>query len=169
MAISTSGAADTALTAEAVLTAEAGPCSRVSIDPRGPRFGGAITTVVLALALMTLTTPIGTVLIAWQTLVFGLGAFVGLQAQPYGWVFRTFIRPRISAPIELEDAAPPRFAQLVGFAFLATALILALLGATFIAAIAVAFALGAAFLNAAFNFCLGCEVYVLSKRFTRSN
>ena len=30
--------------------------------------------------------------------------------------------------------------------------------------IAVAFALGAAFLNAAFNFCLGCEIYLLLLR-----
>lgn len=123
--------------------------------------------MVLAISLITMGTALGTTLIAWQTLVFALGAFVGLRAQPYGWVFRTFIQPRLPAPVELEDSAPPRFAQLVGFGFLAVALISVLLGSTLIATIAVAFALGAAFLNAAFNFCLGCEVFLLFKRLAR--
>lgn len=143
-------------------------CTRVSIDPRGPRFGGAITTVVLAIALFTMGTAVGTAVLTWQTIVFGLGAFVGLWAQPYGWVFRTFISPRIPVPAALEEAAPPRFAQLVGFCFLAIALAAILLGGTLIATIAVAFALAAAFLNAAFNFCLGCEVFLLFKRLVRS-
>ena len=59
-------------------------CTRTQIDPRGPRFGGAVTTVVLALALVLVGTTAGTILVAWQTLVFALGAIVGLQAQPYG-------------------------------------------------------------------------------------
>ena len=145
-------------------TLATGLCSRTQIDPRGPRFGGAITTIVLALALVTVGSTLGTALIAWQTLVFALGAFVGLRAQPYGWVFRTFVRPRLSPAAELEDAAPPRFAQLVGFIFLVIALTAALLGLSVIATVAVAFALGAAFLNAAFNICLGCEIYLLARR-----
>lgn len=139
---------------------------RTAVDPRGPRFGGAITTVVLALALATVGSPIGLVLVIWQTVVFGLGAFVGLQAQPYGWVFRTFVRPRLNAPDALEDAAPPRFAQLVGFIFAAVALVSLLFSATAVATVALAFALAAAFLNAAFGFCLGCQMYLLGKRLT---
>lgn len=140
------------------------PDARTTVDPRGPRFGASITVIVLAAALITAGSTIGLVLIAWQTLVFGLGAFVGLYAQPYGVVFRKLICPRLTPPTELEDAAPPRFAQLVGFAFLIVALVGALSGASAVAVIAVGFALGAAFLNAAFNFCLGCEMYLLSKR-----
>jgi hypothetical protein len=139
-------------------------CTRDQVDPRGPRFGGAVTTVVLALALIFNGTTFGLVLIVWQTLVFGLGAIVGLQAQPYGIFFRKVIRPRLSPPTELEDAAPPRFAQAVGLAFLVVALVAALLGVTVVTAIALAFALAAAFLNAAFAFCLGCEMYLLGQR-----
>ena len=139
-------------------------CTRTQIDPRGPRFGGAVTTVVLALALVLVGTTAGTVLVAWQTLVFALGAIVGLHAQPYGIVFRKVIRPRLAPPAELEDAAPPRFAQAVGLGFLVVALIASLAGATVVATVAIAFALAAAFLNAAFNFCLGCEMYLLGKR-----
>lgn len=139
-------------------------CTRDQVDPRGPRFGAAITTVVLALALVFVGTTFGTILVAWQTLVFGLGALVGLHAQPYGIFFRKVVRPRLAPPAELEDAAPPRFAQTVGLIFLVVALIAALLGATTVATIAIAFALVAAFLNAAFGFCLGCEMYLLGKR-----
>ena len=96
---------------------------RVQIDPRGPRFGGAITTVVIAIALIAQGTTLGTALVVWQTLVFALGALVGLQAQPYGILFRRLIRPRLAPPAELEDAAPPRYAQACGLAFTAVALV----------------------------------------------
>ena len=138
--------------------------SRSTVDPRGPRFGAAVTTVVLAVALVLMGTIAGTVLVAWQTIVFALGALVGLQAQPYGIVFRRLIRPRLSPPAEMEDAAPPRFAQAVGLIFMIVALVALIAGSTVVATVAVAFALAAAFLNAAFNFCLGCEMYLMWAR-----
>lgn len=139
-------------------------CTREQIDPRGPRFGGAVTTVVLAAALVFMGTTLGTVLIAWQTAVFALGALVGLHAQPYGIVFRKVIRPRLAPPAHMEDVAPPRFAQAVGLAFLVVALVAVLLGSTVVATVFVAFALAAAFLNAAFDFCLGCQMYLIGRR-----
>lgn len=139
-------------------------CTREQVDSRGPRFGASVTTVVLAAALVFVGTTAGTILIAWQTLVFALGAIVGLHAQPYGVFFRRVIKPRLAQPGEMEDAAPPRFAQAVGLAFLAVTLVASLLGATVVATIALALALAAAFLNAAFAFCLGCEMYLLGKR-----
>lgn len=134
------------------------------IDPRGPRFGAVITTVVLAIALLTLSTPVGGILLAIQTLAFGLGAIVGLKAQPYGWIYARLVRPRLSPPKELEDPAPPRFAQAVGLVFAVVALVGFLLGATVLAAVATGLALVAAFLNAAFGLCLGCEMYLLIRR-----
>lgn len=134
------------------------------IDPRGPRFGAAITTIVLAAALATTPSSLATILIATQAVVFGLGAFVGLGAQPYGVIYRTFVRPRLAPPANLEASQPPQFAQLVGFVFAAVALIGALIGATALSQIAVAGALAAAFLNAAFGYCLGCEMYLIGKR-----
>jgi len=134
------------------------------IDPRGPRFGAAITTVVLAIILLTIPSTVAVVLLAIQTLVFALGAFVGLQAQPYGILYRKLVAPKLGKPSELEAVEPPQFAQLVGFLFAATGLIAILAGADLVATIAVGFALGAAFLNAVFNFCLGCEMYLIGKR-----
>ena len=134
------------------------------IDPRGPRFGAAITTVVLAVILLTIPSSVATVLLGIQTLAFALGAFIGLHAQPYGIIYRKLVATKLGKPSELEAVEPPQFAQFVGFLFAASGLIALLLGADVAALIAVGFALGAAFLNAAFNFCLGCEMFLIGKR-----
>ena len=132
------------------------------VDPRGPRFGAAITTVVLAVVLVTGS---GWLLLA-QAGVFGVGAFVGLRYAPYGVVFRRLVRPRLAPPTELEDEAPPRFAQSVGFGFAALGVLGFAAGLAWLGLLATAFALGAAFLNAAFGYCLGCQVYLLVRRAT---
>ena len=134
------------------------------IDVRGPRFGAVITTVILALVLITAPSPFSTVLLAWQTLAFALGAFAGLKRQPYGVLFRKVVAPRLAPASRFEDPQPPTFAQLVGFAFAAVGLAGALTGADVVAEVAVGLALAAAFLNAAFAICLGCEMYTLGKR-----
>jgi hypothetical protein len=126
------------------------------VDPRGPRFGAAVTTVVLALVLLTSSGW----LLAAQAVVFALGAFAGLRFAPYGWLFRRLVAPRLAPPGELEAQAPPRFAQAVGFAFAAVGSVGYLTGVTALGVVATAFALGAAFLNAAFDYCLGCEVHL---------
>ena len=134
------------------------------IDPRGPRFGAAITTVVLAIILLTIPSSTSVVLLGIQTVVFALGAFVGLHAQPYGIIYRKLVAPKLGKPLGLEAVEPPQFAQFVGFLFTATGLVALLLGADVVATIAISLALGAAFLNAAFNFCLGCEMFLIGKR-----
>jgi hypothetical protein len=136
------------------------------IDPRGPRFAATLTTLVLAVALLSSSTALTVGLLAVQAALFAVGAFAGIQSTPYGWLFRTAIRPRLAAPSELEDAAPPRFAQAVGLGFAVVALVGYLTGLSLLGAVATGAALGAAFLNAAFGFCLGCEVYLLAKRVT---
>lgn len=132
------------------------------IDPRGPRFGAAVTTVVLAVVLLT-----GSVwLLALQAAVFAVGAIAGASASPYGVLFRRVVRPRLAPPADLEDARPPRFAQSVGLAFALVGVAGLAAGATTLGLVAVGLALGAAFLNAAFGFCLGCEMYLLVRRLT---
>ena len=129
------------------------------IDPRGPRFAAALTTVVLAAVVITGNAW----LLAAQAVVFGLGA---LGHSPYGVVFRRLVRPRLAAPTTLEHDAPPRFAQAVGLGFAAAGLAGFAAGSTLLALAATSAALGAAFLNAAFGICLGCEVYLLARRAT---
>ena len=136
------------------------------IDPRGPQFAAAVTTVVLAAVLLLAPSSLGVGLLAAQAVVFALGAGLGAGASPYGLLFRTIVRPRLSPPAELEDPAPPRFAQTVGLGFAVVGLVGFLTGVTLLGQVAVGFALAAAFLNAAFQFCLGCEVYLLARRVT---
>ena len=134
------------------------------IDARGPRFGALITTLVLTAFLATGFTP----LLYWQLAVFTLAAFVGLQSSPYAFIYSKLIKPRLKGDIPTEDVRPPHFAQFVGFLFAASATVAYLLGAETVGYVVVGFALAAAFLNAAFNFCLGCEVYLLIARAKRS-
>jgi len=127
------------------------------IDPRGPRFAAAVTTVVLALALLT-----GNVwVLAVQVAVFAIGTLAGARATPYGFAFRRLIRPRLAPPAELEDPRPPRFAQAVGLLVTGVGLVLALAAVPAAVGVCAALALVAAFLNAAFGLCLGCELYLL--------
>lgn len=134
----------------------------MQVDPRGPRFGAAITTAVLIVVLVTGSW----VLLAAQAAVFALATFLGLRYAPYGLVFRVLIRPRLAPPRELEDAAAPRFAQSVGLAFALVGTVGFATGITWLGIGATALALAAAFLNAAFGFCLGCEMYPLFRRIT---
>ncbi|SCD82788.1 protein of unknown function [Streptomyces sp. DvalAA-14] len=136
--------------------------SAMEIDVRGPRFGAALTTVVLAIALITGSGW----LLAAQAVFFAAGAAAGVQNSPYGWLFRTLVRPRIGPPPATEDAAPPRFAQSVGLVFSAVGVVGYLAGPQWLGTAATACALAAAFLNAAFAYCLGCEMYLLLKRAT---
>jgi Domain of unknown function (DUF4395) len=132
----------------------------VYIDPRSTRFAAAVTSVVLTIVLLTGSG----VLLAAQALVFALGAFVGLRASPYGLIYRLLIAPRLPRPATLEAAAPPRFAQGVGFAFATIGAVGYLAGLPALGVVATACALAAAFLNAAFGLCLGCEFYLLIRR-----
>lgn len=128
----------------------------VYVDPRGPRVGAAITSVVLAAVLLTGNGW----LLAAQAVVFAVGAFGGLRFAPYGVIYRRLVQPRLAPPTALEAEAPPRFAQGVGFAFAVIGAAGYLTGVTALGVVATAFALGAAFLNAAFDYCLGCEVHL---------
>jgi len=134
------------------------------IDPRGPRFTAAVTSVVLATVLLLPTGPVATALLAVQTVLFALGAVRGIQHTPLAWLFRHAIRPRLAPPTHVEDAAPPRFAQAVGLAFAVVALAGYVAGLSALGAVATGFALAAALLNAVFGFCLGCEIYLLLRR-----
>lgn len=138
--------------------------TQTGIDPRGPQFTAAVTVVVLILALL-LPQPWALAVTVIQTVLFAIGAGLGVQRTPHAWLFKKFVRPRLGAPDELEDPAPPRFAQGVGLAFLLVALVGYLVGATLVAQIALGLALVAAVLNAVFRFCLGCEIYLLIRRF----
>ncbi|MFC9958787.1 DUF4395 domain-containing protein [Streptomyces nigra] len=134
----------------------------MDIDVRGPRFGAAVTTVVLAVVLVTGSAW----LLAWQTLAFALGAAGGVGRSPYGVLFRRGVRPRLGPPTAFEAPEPPRFAQAVGLVFAVVGLVGYALGPQWLGLAATGAALAAAFLNAVFGYCLGCEMYLLVRRLT---
>jgi len=134
------------------------------IDPRGPRFGAAITSAIsLAGFILSQKTwlygaPISVllfVLFAWSVFYPAL--------HPYGFIFKKFVRPRLGDPKELEDPRPPQFAQKVGFGFSILGMVGVLIWPVLIP-ISAAFIFFAAFLNAFFNFCLGCQMYLGLRR-----
>ena len=59
------------------------------IDARGPRFGALITTSVLATVLISESIW----LLAFQSLVFAIGAFFGPSQTPYGLIYRKLVQP----------------------------------------------------------------------------
>ncbi|MEN9714947.1 MAG: hypothetical protein RJA35_414 [Actinomycetota bacterium] len=138
------------------------------IDPRGPRFGATITNVLSAiifyLALDKDTEATGAVLFGIAAVLFLIGTVFGTSKHPFGWLFRTFVKPRLSAPKELEDSRPPQFAQAVGLFVSVIGLVLFVSGVPY----GLAFAAGALFiasaLQAYIGFCLGCQMYLGLKR-----
>lgn len=136
------------------------PVARV--DPRGTRFAAAVTSLVLAI---TLITGSGWLLLV-QAVLFAAPALGGLEFSLWGAVFRRFIRPRLGPPTETEDQAPPRFAQGIGLAFAVVGTAGYLGGVPVLGAVAAGFALVAAVLNASVGLCLGCELFLTYKRMT---
>ena len=135
----------------------------VLIDARGPRYSAGITSVVLALALTTESSYV----IGFQFAVFLSAVLFGLRRSIYGFIYRNLIQPRLKGPVPSEDQRAPRFAQLIGALFAFVALLGGITGNSAVFLIATSFALGAAFLNAAFGFCLGCQIYLILVRLTK--
>jgi Domain of unknown function (DUF4395) len=147
-------------------TTPEGSKRREFVDSRGPRFGASITTVVLAVVLIT--AGVSHLVAGWllfaQTLIFAVGALAGLRYAPYGLIFRHLVRPRLGPPSKTEPEAPPRFSQGVGMVFAGIGAIGFAAGLPLLGIVFAAFALAAAFLNAAFDYCLGCQMYLLIQR-----
>jgi hypothetical protein len=134
------------------------------VDVRGPRFGAAITTAVLATALVV-QGPIGIGLVAWQWLAFAISTVAGLAWSPYGNLFR-FVKRRFDlgpAP-DVETEGPPRFAQACGLAVATVALVLFALGAATAGWVAVGIVLALSALLAFTGICVGCELYLVGQR-----
>jgi hypothetical protein len=149
-----------------------------TVDPRQPRTNAAITAAILlvgtyfalvgssadpARGLAARVLDPGFLLLLVAAVLFAW-SLVSARTQPLNVLFRLVVAPRLGAPEEWEDARPPRFAQGVGLVVVGVGLILHLLAVPWALAIAGAAAFIAAFLNAAFGFCLGCEIYLLLVR-----
>jgi hypothetical protein len=141
------------------MTQSSAGTGKPGLDPRGMRFTAAVTAAVLV---AVLATGSGWLALA-QAVVFAVTAWDPRRG-PYPLIFRALVLPRIGPPAEREDAAPVRFAQVVGTVFLTVSAMGYLSGAVLLGTVFAAFGLLAAFLNAAFGLCLGCEAYLAFRR-----
>jgi hypothetical protein len=132
-----------------------------TVDVRAVRFGAGLTATVTSLAFLTAGTSTSIALLAWQTALFALVVTAGFNYSVYGRIFKALVAPRLKSAPSPEPVEPARFAQLVGLICAGTALTAGLLGSVAVASVFAAITFVASFLNAAFNFCLGCEVYTL--------
>src|SRR5581483_9067217 len=135
------------------------------IDPRAPRFNQGVVGA-LSLVAFVLKVPL---LLPVLALLLGAGAFLGPQANPLALLWKHAVVPalKLGPPARLKDAAPVRFAQGVGFAFLAAASLALLVFASPLVGWGLALLVAAlALLAAVTDVCVGCEVYSLLARWT---
>jgi hypothetical protein len=138
------------------------------LDPRGPRFGAGITSILMILVIYFSLEP-QTINLAFGIMVFAVvmftfGSLLGPAKHPYSYLYKYTLRKFLKAPTELEAPKPVHFAQVVGLIVTGTGLLLHLLAVPNALPIAAAAAFVAAFINAVFAYCLGCQMYLGLKR-----
>jgi len=124
------------------------------IDSRAPRVNQVVVGIVTLVAIVT----------GWWPLV-GLMALQLIVGLTFGreWclacvLYFEVVQPRIGeGPI--EDARPPRFANVIGAIFLSAATFAFVVGASTVGYVLAGMVSGLAFLAATTGFCLGCEIY----------
>ena len=128
-----------------------------AIDPRGQRFGAAVSAILLAAAFL-LNLPWLAALVGLNLAVsaaFGTRLFLPGRAWP---VIRATLRLGRTEP---EHEYPPRFAQALGATFLGLAAIAFLLGAPIVGWLLTGAVAALQTLLAVTGICIGCRLYVL--------
>jgi hypothetical protein len=126
------------------------------IDARAPRFNQATIGLLSALAVATGWWWLLAVLAAQLVIGLTLGRRFCLPCLAYF----ELVQPRLGEG-PLEDARPPRFANLVGAVFLTAATAFYAVGLGVAGAVFGSLVAGLALLAAATGFCTGCEAYKL--------
>lgn len=130
------------------------------VDPRGVRFGGALTAATAAVAAWLgawwAAAPVAVVLFA--------AAFGGPRWNLWAWIYRGTLHPRLGPPDYREPETPPRFANLLGGLGLAGAAVAFAVGGWLVGVVLAVVVAALALVNAATGFCLGCRLYGLLGR-----
>ncbi|MGH3134622.1 MAG: DUF4395 domain-containing protein [Gaiellaceae bacterium] len=124
------------------------------IDSRAPRFNQAVVGALAALAVATGWWWLTALLAAQLVVGLTLGRRYCLPCLAYF----ELVQPAFGEG-PLEDARPPRFANLIGAVFLTAASLAYVLGADVVGAALGALVAALAVLAAATGFCAGCEAY----------
>lgn len=134
------------------------------IDRNGHRWGATISVVALLIAFVFQAWIVVPVFAA----ILGVASAFGLRYSLLGALYRSAKKAfKLSIPVEPEEEAPPRFATILGFAFLTLATL------SFVAwgagsAVGWTLALMVAGLQALLGvtgICVGCEIYLYIKKF----
>jgi hypothetical protein len=129
------------------------------IDARGPRTNQAVIGVLSVVAVLTGAEWLPALLAAQLAIGLVFGRRFCLPCLLYFEV----IQPRFGeGPI--EDSRPPRFANMVGVAFLGAATLAFVLGASAVGWVLTLVVAGLALLAAITGVCAGCEVYRFTAR-----
>jgi Domain of unknown function (DUF4395) len=129
------------------------------IDARAPRFNQAVIGLVSLAALVTGWW----LLLALLALQLALGLGFGRRWCLPCVAYFELVQPRIGEG-RVEDARPPRFANLVGVVFLTAASVAYLAGLPVVGAVLGGAVAALALLSAVTGFCTGCEAYKLLTR-----
>jgi hypothetical protein len=129
------------------------------IDERAPRFNQAVTGLV-ALAGVVFGWPLAWALMAAQLLI---GLTLGRRFCLPCLAYFVLLQPRLGEG-RLEDSRPPRFANMVGVAFLGAASVAWWLGAETLGTVLGAVVAALALLSATTGFCTGCWAYRIAAR-----
>jgi Domain of unknown function (DUF4395) len=129
------------------------------IDSRAPRFTQATIGLLAVVAVATGWWWLLALLAAQLVIGLTLGRRFCLPCLAYF----ELVQPRFGEG-PLEDARPPRFANLVGVVFLTAAAIAYAMGLQTVGAVLGGLVAALALLAAATGFCTGCEAYKLGSR-----
>jgi hypothetical protein len=129
------------------------------IDERAPRFNQAVTGVVALLGVV-FGWPLAWALMAAQ---LAIGLTVGRRFCLPCLAYFVLVQPRVGEGA-LEDSRPPRFANMVGVAFLGAAAVAWFLGAETLGTVLGSVVAALALLAAVTGFCTGCWMYRLAAR-----
>jgi hypothetical protein len=134
------------------------------IDPRAPRIGAGITSLISlsGFVFAQIDSGLGVVVLSMVFALFAWGVFAP-ATHPYSMLFKV-LRPKLAEPEYLEDPRPPRFAQQVGLTVSVLGLLIALVNPLTGSLIGLGVVFVASALNAYFDFCLGCVMYLRIKR-----
>ena len=131
------------------------------IDERAPRVNQAVVGAVALLGVVTGWWW----LYALLALQLALGLTLGRRWCLACVAYFELIQPRLGEG-RLEDARPPRFANMVGLGVLGAATLASLAGLDLLGAALGAFVAALALLAAATGFCAGCTAYKVGYRLT---
>ena len=127
------------------------------IDPRGHRFGAAVSAALLLVAFLT-NSPW---LVAVVLVSIASSALFGLRWSIYGAIWRRIVRIAHLGPTEMEHEYPPRFAQTLGSTALTLSLVAFALGLPVLGWGLVLAVAGLQSVLGLTGYCLGCRLYFL--------